>query len=53
MQPDFNAKAQRCKGAKVETEIEFRRNEALFSVTGRGGNPNQYFLRLCDLASLR
>ena len=31
MQSGFNAKAQRCKGAKVETEIDFRKNKALFS----------------------
>jgi hypothetical protein len=31
MQSDFNAKAQRRRGAKAETEIDFRKNKALFS----------------------
>jgi hypothetical protein len=31
MQSDFNAKAQRRKDAKVETEIDFIKTKALFS----------------------
>jgi len=30
-QSNFNAKAQRCRGAKVETEIDFRKPKARFS----------------------
>jgi hypothetical protein len=38
MKPGFNAKAQRCKGAKVETEIEFRKTN-YYSAISSGGNP--------------
>jgi hypothetical protein len=31
MQSDFNAKAQRRRGAKAESKIGFRKNKALFS----------------------
>jgi hypothetical protein len=31
MQSDFNAKAQRRRGAKAETEIRFRKTKALFN----------------------
>ena len=36
----FNAKAQRCKGAKIETEIDLRKSNALFSEPdGRRSGP--------------